>query len=226
MPKERDDFHWPDYTACYSQEHWESERNGYTYFLQDREFHILDDQTVHFNVNLCRNIRQLIHQIHTHRAGIKTAYECGCGAGWNIRNLTKVFPWLTIDGSDLSQNQIDFGRDFFARHGDTLIPGLHDGLKTIDMSKAGAPDIVGKAADLVYCQAVTMHLEDGKALQFIQNMMRMSNRYIFMGENFMYHDYPDLLARAGVDRFFRIETTTAPFSDSCIWMERIAERTA
>jgi trans-aconitate methyltransferase len=221
MPKERDDFHWPEYTACYAQEHTTSEQNGYAYFLQDGDFFLMNDHTIHFTVNLCRNIRQLIYQILIHRANVKTVYECGCGAGWNIRNIFKVFPDLSITGSDIAQNQIDFGREFFAQHNDILMPGLHDQLKVIDMSQPGAHSFVDHPADLVYCQAVTMHLEDGKALRFIQNMMKLSNRYVFMGENFGWQDYPDLLARAGAHEYFKIETTTSPFSDSCIWMERI-----
>lgn len=219
--KERDDFNFDDYTTCYSQEHRASEQAGYVYFLKDGDFNFFNG-TLQFNVNLCRNIRQLLYQIWAHRDWIKTVYECGCGAGWNIRNMFKVFPHLQIDGSDYSKDQLEFGRQFFAEHNDTVIPGLHDTLKVIDMTQFNAVDQVGKTSDLVYCQAVTMHLRDDKAIRFIQNMMKLSNRYIFMGENFNYHDYPDLLARAGVHEKFRIETTTAPFSDSCIWMERIA----
>jgi len=218
MLKEYDDYAWSDYTPTYADTHanW---KDG-EHYLRDGDFEITPDG-ITFKVPICANIKQVIHQIFLHRANIRSVYECGCGAGWNSANVLKVFPDIDVNGSDINPEQFVFGRKHFAEHGYADLPGFHDQLAVVDFSSPDAPEHVGLKHDFVFCQAVTMHLADERAIQFIKNMMALSNRYVMLCENSAWQDYPTLFHLAGIKKQFTMTCTTGPFASGMFFFEKL-----
>ena len=217
MFKEYDDYAWSDYTPTYADTH--EKWKGGEHYLRDGDFEIKPDG-ITFKVPICDNIKQVIHQILINRSNVRSVYECGCGAGWNSANILKVFPYLDVNGSDINPDQFVFGRKHFAEHGYTDLPGFHDRLSVVDFSSPEAPERVGMKHDLVFCQAVTMHLRDDRAVQFIQNMAALSNRYVMLCENGAWQDYPTLFQQAGIKEQFTMTCTTGPFAVGMFFFEK------
>jgi hypothetical protein len=214
--KQSDDYAWIDYTPTYAGEH---SLPGVVHYLNDGDYAI-DGQTATFKTDWNGNMKQVVQQILWNRSAIKSVYECGCGGGWNIYTIQRVFPDLDCGGSDLVQSQIDHGKKHALAAGQTHAPGFHDRLRQIDMSDPGAPALVGRTYDLVFCQAVTMHLKDSRAVQFIQNMISISNRFVMMCENTAWQDYNRLFQLVQSSTPWRRTTTTGPFANGLFWLEK------
>ena len=219
MRKEYDDYAWSDYTPTYAGTH-DNWKDG-EHYLRDGDFAIAPDgQSITFRVPICNNVQQVIHQILINRPYIKSVYECGCGAGWNACNILKVFSDLDVSGSDINPEQFVYGRKHFAKNGYMDFPDFHDRLAIVDMSSPYATMQIGRTFDFVFCQAVTMHLSDVRAIQFIKNMMALTNRYIMLCENAAWQDYPTLFQQAGVKEQFTMACTTGPFAVGMFFFEK------
>ena len=71
------------------------------------------------------------------------------------------------------------------------------------------------SADLVYCNAVMMHIHGRKRhLSFLENMLHVSRRYVLFTENWLRHDFAkDVRSLDHVPRLARNETHCAVLID-------------
>ena len=89
-------------------------------------------------------------------------------------------PQIEVSGADYLQSQIDFGKEF--------IP------KDLEFPKnVSVRDLTGDVSDLpkvelVYSQAVVMHLNSEKAVKMMRNMGQVSTKYIIMVEGVRNHE--------------------------------------
>lgn len=141
-----------------------------------------------FKDNLHTNWKEIYHQVI--KLGVKSVLEVGCGCTHHLINLHKLNPNLDLHGIDYSKDQIDIGYKLFNLD---LYP-FKNNLRVLDFTKP--LDTVNEKYDLVYTQAVTMHLAHERAISFIKNMGSLSKSYIVMVENINHHDYDQLFKEA------------------------------
>lgn len=184
--KRHDDFNWDTYTQLYYGREMDTcfINQGIDYLITDLVFD--ENNKIVFKDNIHNNWRELYR--HIHELGVKSIYECGLGCGHHLINAYKINPKLKINGCDYSQSQIDLGERFNL----SSYP-FYKNLKVQDF--VNVPDIAsfGKH-EFVYTQAVTMHLEHNRCIQFLQNMKALSSKYVFLIENRTAHDYRALCA--------------------------------
>lgn len=148
-----------------------------------------------FKDNLHTNWKEIYHQVIKLKA--KSVLEVGCGCTHHLMNLYKLDPTLNLNGIDYSQNQIDLGYKLF----NLQDYPFKNNLKVQDFTK----DIeeTEPKYDLVYTQAVSMHLAHDRAIKFIRNMGKLAKSYIVKVENIQYHDY-DVLFKEALPDFERV----------------------
>jgi len=191
--KLKDDFDWSVYTLAFSEK--ELFGSGYDLIIED--FYIAEGELV-FNDNIHPNCKELYHQVH--KLNVKSVHECGFGAGNHLINLYKINDELDINGCDYCKSQMDLGikrfnLDEYAFFKKLQIKDFSLPLREVSIKH-----------DLVYTQAVTMHLSYDKAKEFLKNMRLISTKYIFLIENIKEHDYDGLIAKVFPD-YQRISTS-------------------
>lgn len=149
---------------------------------------VIENGEVVFNDNLHTNWKEIYHQIIKLKA--RSVLEVGCGCTHHLMNLYKLDPTLELHGIDYSKNQIDIGYKLF----NLQDYPFKDNLKVQDFTK-DIEDTEPKY-DVVYTQAVTMHLEHTRAIKFIKNMGKLAKSHIVMVENINHHDYDTLFKEA------------------------------
>ena len=189
--KVKDDYNWEQYT----QSHYEKELNG-NYRNQNiamivSDFNIVKNELV-MNDNLHPNWKQLYHLIY--KLGVKSVYECGCGCAHHLINAKIVNPNLQVNGCDYSQSQIDLGYKYFNLQKYDFAKNL----KVLDFVNVKDVESLGKH-EFVYTQAVTMHLSFENAKKFMENMKKISSKYVFLVENINLHDYNKLVGEVFSD---------------------------
>jgi len=111
-----------------------------------------------------------------------SVHEVGCGGGDHIANVARLYPDTEITGGDRGVAQLELA---LRRH-----PELKNriGIQDITMPWSGA----WPRADLVYSQAVLMHIHTA-ASHFValSNMVRMSNKCVMLVENNQCHNFAD-----------------------------------
>lgn len=115
--------------------------------------------------------------------------EVGAGAGYHLINLKKLLPQARVSGIDLLETQIELGKRIF--------PEFIDQLEMISIGDFAAKSLSKNLrvnSDLVFCQAVTMHLPLKSARQMIKNMIDVSNRFVLLVDNLtVTHNYEKLM---------------------------------
>ena len=107
-------------------------------------------------------------------------HEIGCGAGYLVANTALVFPEILVTGSDRGQTQIDLARKRHAQLVDKFM------LQDITMPYSRN----WQRADLVYSQAVLMHIHTAVShFVALANMFALSNKYVLLLENFQCHNF-------------------------------------
>lgn len=112
----------------------------------------------------------------------QSVHEIGCGGGDHVENARRLFPEIKVTGGDRSAMQLSLARQ---RH-----PGLRGrgslGIQDITMPHSAHWPV----ADLVYSQAVVMHIHTAVShLVALANMTRIARRYILLVENFQCHNF-------------------------------------
>jgi len=122
-----------------------------------------------------------------------SALEVGCGGGDHLNALFTFSPSTKFTGIDRSQNQLDFLK---SRH-----PNLVADLSVLD---ASGKDTEFQSFDLVYTQAVLMHISETnfRFHNALENVFRYSNKYVVLMENWTQHDFEGEVASLIKDNKF------------------------
>ena len=135
-------------------------------------------------VNMHPNHQLLLDAIaHLHPASV---HEVGCGGGDHVANITRLFPECAVSGGDRGLSQLKMAAD---RH-----PELQGklGLQDITMPYSSH----WPKADLVYSQAVIMHIHTAVShLAALSNMFRSAKKHVLLVENTQCHNFvEDIMA--------------------------------
>ncbi|MDA7926714.1 class I SAM-dependent methyltransferase, partial [Verrucomicrobiales bacterium] len=106
--------------------------------------------------------------------------EIGCGGGDNLRNLDTLNSSFDLFGVDISNSQLELLKQ---RH-----PELSCNTAIAD---AALPGFSHRQVDLVYTQAVIMHIgeKDGRHIRALENAIKTSQQYIVLMENWEKHNF-------------------------------------
>jgi len=114
------------------------------------------------------------------RLGPQSVHEIGCGGGDHLANVRELFPDIKVTGGDRGASQLDLA---LRRHPD--LKG-RIGLQDITMPFSQA----WPQADLVYTQAVIMHIHTAVShFVALANMVRMARKYVLLVENSQCHNF-------------------------------------
>jgi hypothetical protein len=109
-----------------------------------------------------------------------SVHEVGCGGGDHIANAAVLFPQITVSGGDRGASQLDLA---LSRH-----PALNGKLGLQDATMPFSSD--WPQADLVYTQAVIMHIHTAVShFAALANMVRMARRFVLLMENLQCHNF-------------------------------------
>jgi trans-aconitate methyltransferase len=190
--KQHDDYNWSTYT----EKSYESQvfdeiqaRDGVELLIT--EYSRDENNHIQFTNNLHPNWKELYHLVDA--LNVNSVYEVGCGSGQHLINLHFINPNLRLAGGDYAQSQIDVG---VRRLGLDRYDFAKD-LQVIDMTEP-INDFV-QQYELVYTQAVVMHLSYARAKKMLMNMCKMSSKYILMIENTQQHNFPMLIEEAALE---------------------------
>lgn len=115
--------------------------------------------------------------------------EVGAGAGYHLVNLSKLLPGTDMRGVDLLQTQVNLGKEIFPENRDVI-----ERIAIGNFAKRVLPVHLRLQSDLVFCQAVTMHIPLRSAKRMIENMISVSRKHVLLIENIsITHDYEKLL---------------------------------
>lgn len=193
--KTYDCFDWENYT----QSHYEKEM---LMLIQQHNLDLIiknflnNENEIEFRDNLHPNWKELYHRVN--KLDVKSVYECGCGCAHHLINIFKIKNNIEIGGCDYSQNQINLGKKYF----DLDKYEFSKKLKVIDLTKE--LESVDETYEFVFTQAVVMHLSHDRAIKFLSNMGKLSNKYIFLIENTTYHNFDEMISQV-LPEFERIE---------------------
>jgi SAM-dependent methyltransferase len=177
--KDQDEYSWPEYTTEYKKQLEEIKENDkQDFFITDFDS---DAKGLIFKEsdNLHPNWKQLYSTAF--KLGASSIFECGCGAGYHLKNLDKIsFGYAFISGCDLLQSQLDYAKEF-----SDLPEEIYSTLQAIDLTKEIA---IERQYEFVFSHAVAMHLSTQNAYKFLINMRRISSKYVFLVEGIRNHE--------------------------------------
>ena len=127
---------------------------------------------IEFNDNLHPTSKELFYIIH--KLQPKSILECGCGAGFTLKNLEIIIPDAEIYGVDISEKQIEMSK-WFTKISDKI----YNHMSVMDITKQ-MPD---RKFDFIFTNAVIMHLIQFRVIDALNNMKNASNKYIYLSEN-------------------------------------------
>ncbi len=177
LPKQ-DMFNWSLYNLHYKGELMEARKN-YTIDLKLGDYIFTNHELIKNNGEikpLHSNHRFLYETIL--QLNPSSVFEMGCGGGMHLHNLQTLNPNLQLAGIDLLEKQIQLLRKTY--------PNLKATIKqadaTLPLSFALPP------ADLVFTQAVIMHIHTGKLhLVALENLFKMAKKYVILMESAKSH---------------------------------------
>ncbi len=106
--------------------------------------------------------------------------EAGCGGGDHLHNLSLLLPGLDIRGIDRSEGQLDVLR--------RRNPAFADRVAVVNLTLPHPTNI--DKADLVYAQAVLMHIQTGNGHRVaLWNVFDLANQHVVLMENLERHDF-------------------------------------
>jgi hypothetical protein len=167
-----DDYDWGEYHKHYAKE-WAGASSNYA--VEIGEFEIHDGQLIrpsgaqplHPNIEL---LFKVVLELDP-----KSVLEIGPGWGHQLIMINRV-TGADVYGIDISLKQLDSALELF--------PELSGNLEVGDVTEP-----LTRQADLVYANAVTMHLGGARMYQAVSNMNDASRRAVFLVENWASHDY-------------------------------------
>jgi trans-aconitate methyltransferase len=176
LNKQEDEYNWKNYTPEYSDQLIGMVKNeGFDFFVKNYE--IINNNPV-FHDNLVSNWKEIYSLIY--KINPKSIFEFGCGACYHLRNIMTLCPEIKVSGADYLGTQIEFGKEF--------IPEGMEFPKNVSVRDLTEDVSDIPKAELVYSQAVVMHLNSEKAVKMIQNMGEVAEKYIIMVEGVRNHE--------------------------------------
>lgn len=179
-PKLNDDFNWERYPAYYKEE-----------LLSVAQVHTLLPNPIDFQFSLGKLTKtnlavkdlhpnhQLLYEIIL-KINPNAILEVGCGGGDHLRNLLIFNSKLIAFGVDRSEGQVLTLRN---RH-----PQLDAAISIVDVT---ASESVLPSVDLVYTQAVLMHIsETNERLAIaLNNILQAATSHVVLIENWTQHNF-------------------------------------
>jgi len=176
LNKQEDEYNWKNYTPEYSDQLRGMVKNdGFDFFVKNYE--IINDNPV-FHDNLVSNWKEIYSLIY--KINPKSIFEFGCGACYHLRNIMTLCPEIKVSGADYLGTQIEFGKEF--------IPEGMEFPKNVSVRDLTEDVSDIPKSELVYSQAVVMHLNSEKAVKMMQNMGEVAEKYIIMVEGVRNHE--------------------------------------
>lgn len=109
-----------------------------------------------------------------------SVHEAGCGGGDHVANAQVLFPEVHVTGGDRGATQLDLA---LQRH-----PHLRGRIGQQDITMPFST--AWPQADLVYTQAVIMHIHTAVShLVALSNLTRMARKYVLLMENQQCHNF-------------------------------------
>lgn len=174
-----DDYDWTKYSEEYQRQIAKMSKILTLHLSADN--HIVKDGEIHLNDGLLplhKNHKCIYETIYTLEPS--SIIEVGCGGGDHLRNLSVLLPDVDIRGFDRDKAQLAF----LAHRS----PELADKTAIIDLTKI--PEPMPEPADIVYSQAVIMHIHEGDGhLNALSTMCNMANRAVILMENWHRHAF-------------------------------------
>lgn len=178
----RDDYDWRNYRVHYERDLAEVALH-HTQKLAPGDFSLRDDGTI--------ALRSGLKPLHPNHSCLyetigalapASVIEIGCGGGDHLHNLGVLYPALRRQGFDRSRGQLAL----LKQRSPHLAPLVAERDITLPLA-AGHP-----TADVVYTQAVIMHIHAGdRHLIALGNMFRMAARHVALMENWWRHWFMD-----------------------------------
>jgi len=189
-----DDFNWGKYHMAYKRQQMDI-TNEFTLVLSKDEYQIIEGKILLNPTLLPLNPNSKLLYETVYHLNPKSILEVGVGGGDHIHNLHLLLPEAKFYGVDISQNQIDF---LLYRH-----PDLRNICKLAveDVTRKDILNTFGKV-DLVYTQAVLMHIRRGnRHVRALKNMFNISD-YIVLLEHWAMHNFFDDITKISQERDF------------------------
>jgi hypothetical protein len=189
-----DDYNWGGYHMEYKRQQMDI-TNEFTLVLPKGEYQIIEGKILLNPMLLPLNPNSKLLYETIYQLNPRSILEVGVGGGDHIHNLHLLLPEAKFYGVDISQNQIDF---LLYRH-----PDLRHicKLAVADVTRKDILNTFGKV-DLVYTQAVLMHIRRGnRHIQALRNMFNISN-YVVLMENWTRHNFFDDITKISQERDF------------------------
>ena len=176
-----DDFNWRNYTKDSYRQSILAKDPDHTTRLREVEFLVKHDLIqLPAGAKPLHPADRLIYETAL-RLKPESVFECGFGCGDHLLNLKTVMPHINIAGADIGETQ----KEFALQRNPSLKNAV---LEVLDLT---IPNIAGaRRADFVYSNAVVMHIQRGdRHREFLRNMVVISNRYVFLRENWRRHNF-------------------------------------
>jgi len=176
--KKNDDFDWDKYTEDgylrQQQEYLRTKENDL--FITENGIYY-SENGIEFRDNLHPNCKELYHYVN--KLQPQSILECGCGACFTLKNLEVITSNTELYGIDISKKQLEVSNLFTQLSGNLL-----KNVSVMDITK----DIPDRKFDFVFTNAVIMHLSTDNAIKALNNIKKISNKYVFLVENINSHD--------------------------------------
>lgn len=175
--KQNDEYIWQNYTQEYKDQLLDVKNIDRQDFFIER-FEVDDDGNIEFFDNLHPNWKEIYSIAYSLQP--KSILECGCGAGYHMKNLMTILPkYPVVHGVDLLRSQIEFSKEF-----SQLPESMYENICVMDMTK----EKPARPYEFVFSQAVIMHLSTENAIAFLNNMKLTSSKYVFLVEGVKNHE--------------------------------------
>ena len=189
-----DDFNWGKYPMAYKRQQTDI-ASQFMLILSKDEYQIIEGKIVLNPMLLPLNPNSKLLYETIYHLNPESILEVGVGGGDHVHNLHLLLPEAKLYGVDISQNQIDF---LLCRH-----PDLKNicRLAVADVTRKDILNAFGKV-DLVYAQAVLMHIRRGnRHIGALKNMFNISNCVVLM-EHWARHNFFDDITKISRARDF------------------------
>lgn len=175
---EVDDFDWSRYHLEYGAQIRELD-DLHTLRLTDRDIEVSGSLMLPRGETPLHVNHRLIYEFAAYTQP-SSVLEFGCGGGDHLANLIRLLPNADVEGIDRSAGQLAFLRQ---RNPEVASHTAH-----YDLTLPLPSDV--KGADLVFTQAVIMHIQTGNGHRVaLWNALQRTQKFMLLIENWARHDF-------------------------------------
>jgi len=116
-----------------------------------------------------------------------SAFEAGCGFGWNIRRIKEAFPGARVGGLDFSYTQLSNSKTYLNRSDIAVVNGDNCHMPLND-----------NAYDIGFSIGVFMNIHSSKIEAALREMVRVCRKYIIHIEYDENHTTPELRKKRSI----------------------------